>query len=137
MYTHQHLLTLVSLSNFLSFAQEVNARPDYGKCEPVWRREIPKYQILAEKLELKNQISNLALTCDCMNQNENLGFYTEMSLMVEKIGNTVDKLEKSGGNRVKLDWHEKQKISKILENLQVCQVYMKYEFMRKNMGYLF
>lgn len=51
--------------------------------------------------------------------------------MVKKI----QKLETV--DRMIVNKREKQKISKILENLEICQVYMKYEFMRKNMGYLF
>jgi len=127
MYTNPHLLTLVSISSF--FLAKIDA--DYGECEPVWRLEIPRYQLLAEKLGLNGPISNLALTCDCMNRNGNLGLYTEMGSMVKKIekSETVD--------RMIVNKREKQKISKILENLEICQVYMKYEFMRKNMGYLF
>ena len=103
----------------------------YEICQPVHNREMSKYQALIQNVD--ESISKLALTCDCLTNIDNLNQYNKMITLERKLKRVFRKKLKEN----KLNWIEQKRFEAFVENARTCQIFMKYEFMRKYLGFLF
>ena len=120
-------MLFLKLVSFVTFFNSLTRIDAYENCHPVHKREITKYQVLMTNMD--PEISYLALTCDCFVNIDSLNQYSKMISLERKLKKVL--------KNNKLNWRDNLRILVFINNAKICQVYMKYEFMRKYLGYLF